>query len=73
MAQSSEVTKTIVNTVAVYENTSPEVLPPLADKLDSETYNQLTASKRQLTEPLNIEYVWYDVTVLPDGEVIVTP
>lgn len=73
MAQSSEVTKTIVKTVADYENASPEVLPPLADKLDSETYNKLTAIERHLTEPLNFEYLWYDVTVFPDGEVIVTP
>lgn len=73
MAQSSEVTQTIVNTVADYENTSPEVLPPLADKLDAETYNQLTASKRQLTERLEFEYLWYQVTVEPDGEVIFRP
>lgn len=70
---SSEVAKTIVNTVAAYENASPGVLPPLADKLDSETYNQLTASERQLTEPLSFEYLWYEVTVLPGGEVVVTP
>ena len=71
MAQSSDATQTIVYTAADYENTSPEVLPPLADKLDSETYNQLTASKRQLTERLEFEYLWYQVTVEPDGEVTV--
>lgn len=73
MIQYTEVTKTIVNTVADYENASPEVLPPLADKLDSETYNQLTAGRPQLTEQLEFQYLWYEVTVKPDGEVNVQP
>ena len=73
MAQCTGVTKTIVNTVADYENASPEVLPPLADKLDSETYNQLTAGQPQPTEQLEFEYLWYEVTVEPDGEVTVQP
>lgn len=73
MAQCTGVTKTIVNAVADYENASREVLPPLADKLDSETYNQLTAGKPQPTEQLEFEYLWYEVTVEPDGEVTVQP
>ena len=73
MGHSSEMRKTIVRTVADYENTAPEVLPPLAEKIDSETYQQLLAPERDLTEPLSFEYLWYQVTVLPEGEVVVTP
>lgn len=73
MTQCTEVTKTIVNTVADYENASPEVLPPLADKLDAETYNQLTAGKPQLADRLEFEYLWYELTVEPEGEVTVQP
>lgn len=73
MAQSSEVTEIIVKTVADYENTSPDDLPPLADKLDTETFQKLTGPDAQRTEPVEFEYLWYDVTVLPDGEVNVTP
>lgn len=73
MAQSSEVTEIIVKTVADYENTSPDDLPPLADKLDAETFHQLTTPDEEVTEPLEFEYLFYDVTVLPDREVVVTP
>lgn len=73
MTPSSEVTKTIVTTVADYENASPDELPPLADKLKAETFQQLIAPESELTEPLSFEYLWYDVTVLPGGEIVVTP
>ena len=66
-------TETIVETVADYEDTSPDELPPLVNNLDEKTFQQLTASEGQVTEPLSFEYLWYDVTVLPDKEVIVTP
>lgn len=73
MGQSFDVTRAIVKTVADYENTSPEQLPPLEDKIDAETFQQLSPKIGELTEPLHFEYLWYEVTVLPDGEVIVTP
>lgn len=73
MAKSTDVTNEIVTTVADYENVSPNDLPPLEDKLDSETYHQLDSVQSELTEPLTFEYLFYDVTVLPDGEVIATP
>lgn len=73
MSPSSKVTKTIVKTVADYEHASPDELPPLVDKLDEKTFQQLTATDGQLIEPVTFEYLWYDVTVLPDREVIVTP
>lgn len=73
MAQSCKVTEIIVKTVADYENSSPDDLPPLADKLDTETFQELTDPDVQRTEPIEFEYLWYDVTVLPNGEVIVTP
>lgn len=73
MAQSSEITDHIVKTVADYENTSPDELPPLADKVDAETYHKLAASDGQFNEPLEFEYLWYQVTVQPDGEVAVIP
>ena len=73
MTQSTDVTNEIVTTVADYENVSPNDLPPLEDKLDSEIYHQLDSVESELTEPLTFEYLFYDVTVLPDGEVIATP
>lgn len=73
MAHYTNVTKTIVETVADYEHASPNELPPLEDKLDEKTYQQLTAPEGQLSEPLTFEYLFYDITVLPDGEVVVTP
>ena len=73
MAHSINVTKTIVETVADYEHASPHELPPLEDKLDEKTYQQLTAPEGQLSEPPTFEYLFYDISVLPDGEVVVTP
>ena len=73
MAQSTDVPNEIVTTVADYENVSPTDLPPLEDTLDSETYQQLDSVESELTEPLTFEYIFYDITVLPDGEVIATP
>lgn len=73
MVKATDVTDEIVATVADYENVSPNDLPPLEDKLDSETYHQLDSVESELTEPLTFEYLFYDVTVLPDGEVIATP
>lgn len=73
MAQSSDVMNEIVKTVADYENASPGELPPLAEMIDADTFQQLVSSESALTGPLTFEYLWYDVTVLPDGEVVVTP
>ena len=73
MTRQDEATKTIVNRVAEYEQCHPEVLPALEEKIDSEIYHQLTTVDSSLTEPLEFEYLWYQVTVLPDREVIVTP
>lgn len=73
MTQSSPVTEYIVKTVADWENFTPEELPPLAEQIDTETYQQLASYESELTEPLTFEYLWYNVTVLPDGEVFVTP
>lgn len=73
MSQSSTITKTIVETVADQEEASPDELPSLAENLEAETYQQLTASEDKVTEPLTFEYLFYKVTVLPDGEVVVTP
>lgn len=73
MAQSSEITKTIVETVAEYENASLENLPSLADKVDSDTFHQLTVTDCELTEPVEFTYLWYEITVQPDGEVTITP
>lgn len=66
-------TNAVVETVADYENASPEELPPLADDIDAETFHQLVSGGSELTEPVRFEYLWYDVTVLPGGEVVVTP
>lgn len=73
MPPSSALTNEIVKTVADYEKASPEELPALAEKLNAETFQQLVSPEGELTEPLSFEYLFYDITVLPDGEVIVTP
>lgn len=69
----SEVATTVVETVAERENVGRDDLPPLSDALDGETLERLTGTEVSLTEPLRFEYLWYDVTVLPDEEVVVTP
>lgn len=48
-------------------------LPPLAEKRSTETFQQLVSFESELTEPLTFKHLIYDVTVLPDGVVIVTP
>ena len=68
-----DVARSIVETVADYENTVPDRLPSLEDKVAAETFQQLPDAESQLTEPLNFEYLWYEVTVLPDSGVVVTP
>ena len=73
MALSSSVTEYIVETVTVCENASPDQLPPLAEKIGSETFQQLASFESELTQPLTFEYLFYEVTVLPDGEVSVSP
>ena len=73
IAQSSHIANEIVTTVADYENASPNDLPPLEDKLDPGTYHQFVSVESELTEPLTFEYLFYDVTVMPDGEVNVSP
>lgn len=73
MTPGPDVAKSIVETVATYENTVPDQLPSLEDKLATETFQQLPDAESQLTEPLNFQYLWYEVTVLPDREVVVTP
>lgn len=73
IAPSADVTNEIVTIVADYEEASTHRLPPLAENIDTETYQQLASPECELTEPLSFEYVWYDVTVLPEEEVIVTP
>lgn len=72
MAESSDVPKTIVDTVAEYEQCPPEILPSLEEKIDSETYRILTTGEGQPTEPLEFTYLWYQVTVLPTGDVVIT-
>lgn len=73
MVQSSSVKGFIVNAVADCENSAPGDQPLLAEKLDTETYEKLISYKSELNELLTFEYLFYDVTILPDGEVIVTP
>lgn len=58
MAQSSKITETIVGTVADYEDSSPNELPPLVERLDPEMYHKLAASDSQLDELLEFEYLW---------------
>lgn len=73
MDQSSEITKTIVETVAEYENALPENLSSVADKVDSETFHRQTATDCELTEPIEFTHLWYEITVQSDGEVAITP
>lgn len=73
MSQPSDAIKTIVTTVAEYERCPPEVLPALDEKIDSGTYRQLATITGSRPQALAFEHLWYQVTVLPEGEVIVTP
>lgn len=73
MAQSHDVTESIVRTVAEHENVSPDDLPPLEEKIDFETLRQLEDAESRLTKRLEFMYLFYQVTVKPDGEVTVVP
>lgn len=73
MVPPSRVAKTVVEIVADRENVGPDDLPPLSDDLDGETLERLTETEGPLTEPLTFQYLWYDVTVLPDEAVVVKP
>lgn len=73
MTPPSEVAKNVVEIVAEFENVGPDDLPPLRDYLDGETRERLTEMGGSATKPLTFEYLWYDVTVLPGEEVVVTP
>ena len=73
MAQGQGVTESIVRSVAEYENVSPEELPPLEEKIPLNQFEKLTAPESRLSEPMEFEYLWYQVRVHPDGEVTVTP
>lgn len=73
MAQSHDVTESIVRTVAEHENVSPDDLPPLEEKIDLETLRQLEDAESRLTKRLEFMYLFYQVTVQPDGEVTVVP
>lgn len=73
MTPTSDVATFVVRSVAELEHVQPEDLPPLCTELDGETLERLTDTDRPLTEPLSFQYLWYDVTVFPDEEVVVTP
>lgn len=73
MGQPSQLTETIVKTVAEYENVSPADLPPLAERIDSETFHQLAATDRHLTESVEFSYLWYQITVDPNERISITP
>lgn len=73
MTPTSDVAKFVVRSVAELENVAPDDLPPLSTELDGEALERLTDTESPLTEPLTFQYLWYDVTVLPDEEVVVTP
>lgn len=68
-----EITETNGETVAEYENASPKNLPPLPGKINSGIFHQLTATDCEFTEPVEFMYLWYEITVQPDGEVTITP
>lgn len=68
----SDVTRTIVNTVAEQEGVSPEELPSLEENINAEAFSQLTDTHGPPPEPLEFTYVWYQVTVHPSGEVTIT-
>lgn len=59
--------------VADHEEASPGELPPVDDWVAPETRLELATADRNRTEPVEFTYLWYHVTVSPDGEVTVTP
>lgn len=64
--------ETIVTTVAEYEDVSPRDLPPLREWIAPETLARLTTDRCDRTDSLELSYIWYRVTVHPDGDITVT-
>lgn len=72
MGQPSLPVSTVVERVATHEQVAPEDLPSLADAVSPDIYTRLTTAWAEQTDPIEFTYVWYHVTVYPDGGVIVT-
>lgn len=73
MTDNSRLVNWIVETVAENENVQPEDLPSMETAIASTTFTKLTTDWNAQTKSIEFSYVWYDVVVHPDGEVIVTP
>lgn len=63
----------MVERVAAHERVDPADLPAVADVVPRDIYSCLTGGWSDQTEPIEFTYVWYQVTVYPGGEVVVTP
>lgn len=63
----------ITSEVATYEGASPEILPELETWVSSEIVEELSTARNDRTRSLEFAYLWYRVTVHPDGEITVTP
>lgn len=61
--------RTVREAVAAYEQVESTDLPPLDDWVDPATLDTLAGSWTELDRSIEFRYVWYLVTVHPNGEV----
>lgn len=73
MDRGYDVVTAITAEVAACEDTSPRTLPDLEAWISPETLDTLSTACTDRTEPLEFAYLWYRVTVHPNGEIAVTP
>lgn len=71
MPVSSTPLQSVVETVAAFEEVSPEDLPALTDAVPSEIVTRLTTEWPNQTDPIEFTYIWYHVTVSPTGEITI--
>ena len=72
MATATTIPDAIEIAVAEHERVTCDDLPPLEEWVDPETFAKLTADRTEWDGPLEFTYIWYRVTISPDGGVTVT-
>lgn len=73
MRQTRDPAEAVIAEVAEQEETSPDDLPSLSDWVDEQTLDRLTSSWDEISRDIDFTYLWYQITVLPNREVVVTP
>ena len=73
MNKTIDLVEEIRESVAWSENAREMELPPLEDWIPQQKYQALISDSEDRAAPLELSYLWYTVTVHPDGSVTVEP